>query len=204
MRQRIRLAMHDKEHGGMSAQIEVNETFIGGKARSMQADKRAARIKGTGPAGRAAVMGLRDRCGPDGHSAVTLKMVPNTRRRHPCPEVRARVVPGAEVMTDAPPFCAGLGGAYIHRVIDHAEKHVEGTVATGGLEIFWSPLKRASKGTCISVEPFHLFRYPDEEALRFNTCGMEDGQRFPRVLGKLSRRRHTYAQPTGKQQGCPA
>jgi hypothetical protein len=53
--------------------------------------------------------------------------------------------------------------------IDHAEAYVRGTVHTNGLENFWSLLKRAIKGTYVSIEPFHLFRYLDEEAYRFNT-----------------------------------
>ena len=148
MLHRIRLAMQDSgtHGGGLSGQIEVDETFIGGKARFMHADKRAAKIKGTGGMGKVAVMGLLDRHGPDGHSTVALKIVPNTRRRTLAAEVRARVVPGSEVMTDALKSYGDLADDYIHGVIDHAEKYVEGTVHTNGLENFWSLLKRGRKG----------------------------------------------------------
>lgn len=53
------------------------------------------------------------------------------------------------------------------KVIDHAEKYVEGQIHTNGLENFWSLLKRVLKGTYVSVEPFHLFRYLDEQTYRF-------------------------------------
>jgi transposase-like protein len=200
MLHRIRLAMQDtgSHGGGLSGQVEVDETFIGGKARFMHKDKRATKIKGTGGMGKVAVMGLLDRHGPDGHSTVALKIAPNTRRSTLAPEVRARVAPGSEVMTDALRSYDGLADEYIHGVIDHAEKYVEGTVHTNGLENFWSLLKRAIKGTYVSVEPFHLFRYLDEEALRFNTRKIEDGERFSRVLGRVSGRRVTYKQLTGK------
>jgi hypothetical protein len=204
MLQRIRLAMQDTERGGLSGQIEVDETFIGGKARFMHQDKRAAKIKGTGGMGKVAVMGLLDRHGPDGHSTVSLKIVPNTRRRTLAAEVRARVVSGSEVMTDALSSYDDLASDYVHGVIDHAERYVEGTVHTNGLENFWSLLKRAVKGTYVSVEPFHLFRYLDEEAMRFNTRKMDDGQRFSRVLGKVAGRRLTYSQLTGKTGVSPA
>lgn len=57
---------------------------------------------------------------------------------------------------------------YVHNVVDHAERYVDGHVHTNGLENFWSLLKRGIKGTYVSVEPFHLFRYLDEQAFRFN------------------------------------
>ena len=131
MLQRIRLAMQDTAHGGgLSGQIEVDETYIGGKARFMHKDKRAAKITGTGGMGKVAVMGLLDRHGPDGHSTIAFKIVPNIGRSTLATEVRARVVPGSEVMTDALHSYNDLTADYIHGVIDHAEKYVEGTIHT--------------------------------------------------------------------------
>ena len=72
-------------------------------------------------------------------------------------------------MTDALASYKTLEEAFIHGVIDHAEAYVDGNIHTNGIENFWSLLKRAIKGTYVSVEPFHLFRYIDEEAFRFNT-----------------------------------
>jgi len=57
---------------------------------------------------------------------------------------------------------------YEHAVVDHTVEYVRGQVHTNGLENFWSLLKRSLKGTYVSVEPFHLFRYVDEQAFRFN------------------------------------
>ena len=54
------------------------------------------------------------------------------------------------------------------KVIDHAKTYVEGNVHTNGIENFWSLLKRGIHGTYVSVEPFHLFRYVDEQAFRYN------------------------------------
>ena len=63
--------------------------------------------------------------------------------------------------------------------IDHATEYVRGNVHTNGMESYWSLLKRAlPAGTCISVEPFHLFRYLDEQAFRFNHRIKTDAQRF--------------------------
>jgi hypothetical protein len=82
-------------------------------------------------------------------------------------------------------------------VIDHAESYARGNVHTNGLENFWSLLKRAIKGTYVSVEPFHLFRYLDEQAFRFNERGDNDGGRFVRVIRTIVDRRLTYKELIG-------
>lgn len=200
MLHRVRLAM---QRGGqkMRGHVEIDETFIGGRARFMHKRRRAKRIKGTGGVGKAAVMGLLERHGPDGHSVVRLKMVPTVRQEALLPEVREQVTPGAEVFTDEWRSYKGLEADYIHRVIDHAESYAEGKIHTNGLENFWSLLKRAIKGTYVSVEPFHLFRYLDEQAYRFNTRRSEDLRRFQDVLASVVGRRVTYRELTGTFAG---
>jgi hypothetical protein len=69
--------------------------------------------------------------------------------------VRNHVEPGSTVNTDAYMSYAGLHTDYAHKVIDHAEKYVDGQIHTNGCENFWSLLKRSIKGTYVSVEPFH-------------------------------------------------
>jgi len=71
-----------------------------------------------------------------------------------------------------------------------------GQVHTNGLENFWALLKRCLKGTYISVEPFHLFRYLDEEVFRFNNRAYSDGDRFKMALGSVAGKRITYAELT--------
>ena len=96
-------------------------------------------------------------------------VVASRKRQTLSPEVRKHVAAGSEVFTDALKSYDDLNSDYVHGVIDHAEKHVEGKIHTNGIENFWSLLKRALGGTYICVEPFHLFRYLDEEAFRFNS-----------------------------------
>jgi hypothetical protein len=68
------------------------------------------------------------------------------------------------------------------------------------LENFWSCLKRTLGGTYLSVEPFHLFRYVDEQAFRFNNkLPMSDGDRFSYLVRKVVGKRLTYAALTGKE-----
>ena len=202
MLHRIRLAMRTNSFEKMSGQVEVDETFIGGKARFIHQSDRARKITGTGGSGKAAVMGLLERNSPERHSVVRAKVVENVRRKTLAPEVRANVSAGVELFTDALASYSDLDADYIHQVINHAVSYVEGNVHTNGLENFWSLLKRSLRGTYISVEPFHLFRYLDEQALRFNTREDGDGERFEKVLGQVSGRRLTYRDLTGQTINC--
>jgi transposase-like protein len=195
MLQRIRLAMQDTDTGGkLSGDVELDETFIGGKARNMhfKQRERLGITKGASMAGKVAVMGLLERH-PEKGSRVRLATIPNNKRRNLMPHVTAHVEKGTTVHTDSLPSYVSLDTDYTHNVIDHAEKYVDGQVHTNGLENFWSLLKRAIKGTYVSVQPFHLFRYLDEQAFRFNNRhDMNDADRFSAVICGIVGRRLTY------------
>jgi transposase-like protein len=195
MLHRIRLAMQDFTDGGkLSGEVEVDETFIGGKARNMHKDRKARVMKGsTGWAGKVAVMGLLDRHGKDGQSTVKLGIIKTTKKQLLQAAVRASVEQNAAIFTDALASYDGLSPDYIHEVIDHAETYARGNVHTNGLENFWSLLKRSIRGTHVSVEPFHLFRYLDEQAFRFNhRRDMNDADRFSVAITGIVGRRLTY------------
>src|SRR5438309_5567920 len=87
-----------------------------------------------------------------------------------------------------------------HRVIDHAIEYVNGSVHTNGLENFWSLLKRCLHGTYIAVEPYHLFRYVDEQAFRYNNREMTDAERFVLAMQHVVGRRLTYKQLIGQRE----
>jgi transposase-like protein len=147
---RIRLAMQTGSFARkMSGEVEVDETFIGGKSRNMHKVVRARRISGTGGSGKTAVMGLLER-----HGEVRTKVVPNVRRGSLHGEVKEHVEKGSTVYSDALRSYDGLEIEYMHNVINHAEEYVRGNVHTNGIENFWSLLKRTIGGTYVSVEPF--------------------------------------------------
>ena len=104
---------------------------------------------------------------------------------------------GSELHTDDLKSYEGMDD-YIHKVIDHAEAYVKDDIHTNGMENFWSLLKRGIKGTYVSVEPFHLFRYLDEQVYRFNNRTMSDGQRFSMAVSGILGKRVTFNQLTGK------
>jgi transposase-like protein len=188
MLQRIRLALQNGSIVKIGGQVEVDETFIGGKARNMHKAVKARRGIQTGGASMMPVQGLLERKTADRASRVVVKVVDTRKRRDLQSTVREYVLKGSEVHTDALRSYNGLADEYTHNVIDHAEAYVRGHVHTNGLENFWSLLKRSIRGTYVSVEPFHLFRYLDEQAFRFNERKDNDCGRFLKaaagVLGK--------------------
>ena len=193
MLHRIRLAMQTQSFDKMGGDVEVDETYIGGKARNMHASRRAK--KGIR---KVAVMGLLERHPKKGHSQVRLRVPTNTRKYELQAQIHSAVDDGSTVHTDKFPSYDGLGTTYVHEVINHAEEYVRGNVHTNGVENFWSLLKRSLNGTYVSVEPFHLFRYLDEQAYRFNNRRDTDAGRFARVLDAVTGRRVTYGQLTGR------
>ncbi len=77
-------------------------------------------------------------------------------------------------------------------------QYVNGRIHTNGLENFWSLLKRGINGTYVSIEPFHLFRYLDEQTFRYNNRkNMNDQGRFEKMMSNVAGRRLTYADLTG-------
>jgi transposase-like protein len=193
MDHRIRLAMQSGSFEKTSGAFEVDESFIGGSARFMHKDKKA-KITGTGGAGKAIVMGLLDRKS----KKIRLRHIADTSGPTLQGFVREHVQGGSYIFSDAWRSYNGLSADYVHQVIDHAEKYVDGEVHTNGIENFWSLLKRGLKGTYINVEPFHLFRYLDEQAFRFNNRKATDGERFVEARSSVVGKRVTYKELTGK------
>ena len=198
MLHRIRLALQDEffgsKLGGNGSEVEVDETFIGGKARNMHLSKRQRRITGTGGKDKTAAMGIMERGGK-----LRTVVVANRRRSALQAEVRKHVEAGAALYTDALLSYEGLATDYAHKVVNHAAQYVDGRVHTNSLDNFWSLLKRGVSGTYVSVEPFHLFRYLDEQMFRFNNRkDLDDAGRFDLAVSQIVGKRLTFAELTGK------
>jgi transposase-like protein len=203
MLHRIRLAVQDGSICTFAGNVEVDETFIGGKARNMHKGKR--KVTGTGTIGKTSVMGLLQRTTEDKPSRLKLKVVKTTRKHELQGSVREYVLKGSEVHTDALKSYEGLSNDYAHKVVDHAICYAKGHVHTNGLENFWSLLKRGISGTYVSVEPFHLFRYLDEQAFRFNERKNTDMGRFLKGIVGILGKRLEYSKLIGQDaDGLPA
>jgi transposase-like protein len=193
MMHRVRLAMQDGD-GLLSGTVEVDETFIGGKARNMHSAKRRAKVHGTGPGDKEIVFGMVERGGKVRASHVATRGKDELQAT-----IRENVVAGAAIFSDELKSYDGLDADYQHAVINHAVEYVNGNVHTNTMENFWSLLKRGLSGTYVSVEPFHLFRYIDEQAFRYNNRKeMNDADRFSAVVSQVAGKRLTYAELTGK------
>jgi transposase-like protein len=202
MLSRLRLALQDEYTGGkFSGNVEIDETYIGGKARNMHKAKRnrLGISQSNSMVGKVAVMGLLERHGK-GRSKVRLNIVKGTRKRHMIPYLENNIERGSNIYTDSLPTYGVLDQHYIHGVIDHAEKYVDGQVHTNGLENFWALLKRTIGGTYVNVEPFHLFRYLDEQAFRFNRRDGNDASRFRAAIKGIIGKRVTYKALIGGQE----
>ena len=197
MMHRIRTAMQTGSIEKLSGNVEVDETFIGGAAKNMHRAKREAKIKGRGSVGKTAVMGLLERKG-----RVMAKVIANTTRETLHGEIKDKVEQGANLFTDEWRSYQGLVDAYTHEIIKHIIEYVRGNVHTNGIENFWSLLKRTIKGTYVSVEPFHLSRYLDEQTFRFNERKGNDKDRFIKTLENVTGRRLTYKELIGESLPC--
>jgi transposase-like protein len=206
MMHRIRYALHTGSFAKLSGHIEVDETFIGGKARNMHKNrKRRVQMEGRNLGGKAIVIGMLERKG-----MVRASVVPERTRKVMQEHVRAHIEKGTQIHSDQAAEFWRMDDEYVHNVINHLEGYVQGNVHTNTLENFWSLLKRGINGTYVSVEPFHLFRYVDEQAFRYNTRKHRDGEvvtdaeRFSTAVSQIVGKRLTYAELTGKVGEKPA
>ena len=184
---RIRLAMQN-------GTVEVDETFIGGLNKNRHANKRIHR--GPGPAGNVGVIGLLKRKG-----GLRTQVVANVDIETLQGHVEQHVEYGANVYTDQWSGYKNLHELYNHGTVNQTYRYVDGDIHTTNMENFWSLLKRSIKSTYVSVEPFHLFRYVDEQSFRFNTRKVNDSDRFAQLVQRVAGKWIQYKQLIG-QPSC--
>jgi len=222
MLHRLRLAFigggYKHKMGGPGTEVEIDETFVGGKATNMH-KARKARINAARTAmrpselhefasrymGKAVVQGFLDR----EQRKVRATVVPNIKRETLQEKILSQVERGSRVYTDqAVSYEKALAKDFVHEMVNHLNKYVDGRVHTNGLENFWSLLKRGIHGTYVAVEPFHLLRYVDEQVFRYNNRAtkdnpLNDSDRFLLALSQVANKRLTYKELTGKDGTTP-
>lgn len=191
---RIRKAMQDGSFVKLSGEVEADESFIGGLSKNMSKARRERKIKGRGSVGKTAVLGILERKGN-----AKVKVIPNTTKKTLHKEVKETVESGSNLFTDEWRSYRGLDTEYIHEVINHSvSEYVRGNVHTNSIENYWTLLKRTIKGTYVSVEPFHLDNYLDEQTFRFNERKKDNQFRFMKVVGNVGGNRLTYKELIGE------
>src|SRR6202040_878424 len=174
--------------------IEVDESYIGGKAINKHLGKRKQTERKT------IVMGMLNRETRE----VRAKVIPGARRDVLQNEILKNVGFNAHVFTDGHPSYEGIDKYknFTHKTVNHINEYVNGRVHTQGIENFWSLLKRGLSGTYVAVEPFHMDAYVDEQVFRYNSRKQSDAKRFEKMLGQVAGKRLTYAELTGKEGGA--
>jgi transposase-like protein len=189
MLHRIRLATQTGTFAKLRGTVEVDETYIGGQARWMS-QKRMDRLgvrRGRHMFTKAIVLGMVGRSADKQGSQARAMVVPNVRRGQVRPHLDRTIEAGAHLISDEHTAYQGLEKQYRRDVIRHA--YVRGHVHINSVENFWGLLKRAIRGTYISVEPFHLFRYVDEQV--YGRKGT-DRSRFVGAVRAILGKRLTY------------
>ena len=215
---RIRLALRQgslAKMGGPGSEVEADETYIGQKSINMHKSRKLRLAQARSEIrdkdassryyGKTAVAGLLDR----ESRKVRAEVVPNVRREVLQSRILNEVAPGSTLYTDDAVAYTSLAKDYTHEVVNKLEGYVRGRVHTNGMENFWSLLKRSLHGSYVAVEPFHLFRYVDEQVFRYNhrkhgdDSPMSDTERFETALSQIAGKRLTYAEVTGKVGQAP-
>jgi transposase-like protein len=206
MLHRIREAMKSrtfvKMGGAEGGPVESDETFVGPNPYKMHKIRKAkvqAEDIGAKFVGKTSVFGVLDRELRQGRA----KVIPNVKRETLQNAVLNEVERGSKVYTDAAVGYDHLAKDFVHEVVNHAKEYVNGQVHTQGIDNFWSLLKRGLRGTYVAVEPFHLDRYLDEQAFRYNNRATEDNlltdvDRFALAMMQAIGRRLTYTQLSGQ------
>jgi transposase-like protein len=165
-------------------EVEIDETFIGGKNKNRHADKKVKYSQGRSCKDKTPVLGMLERDGE-----LIAKVVEDTKGKTLFPEIIESVKQSEKVMTDEWVGYNSLKNVYDHSYVKHnLGEYVNGIVHTNTIEGFWSLLKRGILGIYHFTSKKHLQMYIDEFAFRYNTKDSSESNRFNLLLCNLENR----------------
>ena len=186
MLHRIRTAMAKENNQKLSGEVEIDETFVGGKNINRHNDKKVPKCQGRSYKDKTPVFGILERGG-----RIMAVTIPNTQENTLSTIVKENVEVGSTVYTDGWSY-KGIEDKYTQMSVDHG-RHFYGMtfvtddgeiieVTTNRIENAWSVFKRAIKGTYIHVSRKYLQKYVDEFVFRFNTRKISKFERIDLLL----------------------
>jgi len=217
---RIREMLANNEAEQFSGNVEVDETYVGGKNKNRHANKKIEGSQGRSASDKTPVIGIaqkqivefveRDHKVISGkrviekiikqQSQVSVKVVKNTEAETLQSFMVENVATGSKVVTDSYRSYNGLDAKFQHVSIKHTEGNyiTIGEDHTNTIEGFWSLLKRGIVGIYHNVSPKHLHRYCNEFGFRYNDRLVTDPQRFFKTFNQANNVRLTYKQLIAK------
>jgi len=184
MLQRIRNCFGVENNNELGNEVEVDETFIGGKNKNRHNSKKVKNSQGRSVKDKTPVVGMVERSGK-----LVAIQTEDTNLETLTYEVAKRVKVNASVFTDEWVGYNNLSKIYDHFVIKHkAGEYVRGMIHTNTIEGFWSLLKRGIVGIYHFTSKKHLQKYLDEFAFRYNTRNIEENARFNIMLSNTENR----------------
>lgn len=172
---RIRVMLTDQAPVMLEGEVEIDETFHGGKETNKHLSKRRGKI---GTDGKTPVLGLVQRDGK-----LICRPVPTVTGKHILPIMRASVKHGSTIITDSHLPYRKLKDKYLHESVNHrAEEYVRGNIHTNQIEGAWGLFKRKINGIHHFVSPKHLHRYCNEFAFSYNNRKTEGYDKFNLAL----------------------
>ena len=190
MMHRVREAMRNELVYKLSGEVEIDQAYIGGKAKNRRSPIR--RRMSTKKA-MTAVVGILQRRGE-----VRAKVIGDLPNSTIVPEIYRNVEEGTRVYTDGRCSHYWLKSKYEHETVLHKKEFVRGNIHINTVENFWSLFKRTLSGTYIQIGKQHIERYLDEQAFRYNHRKESDAERFVAAVSQIFGRRLTYTKLIGR------
>lgn len=190
MLNKIREYMGITNEGSLKEEVEIDETFVGGKNKNRHKDKKVEKCQGRSFKDKVPVFGMLQRGGK-----IITKVVDNTQAKTLTPIIKEHIQEESVIYTDGWEY-GELNKDYIQRSVDHRSSFYGTTyvtddgeiiqISTNGIENAWSHLKRTIFGTYYRVSKKYMQKYIDEFTFRFNTRNYSDNQRFDLYLQHIS------------------